>query len=370
MTNTPVPERPPSPATSPEAPRRSRLRGLDGLRFVAAAAVVLFHYTGVEAGFWDGPPTGVFPTLNEASRYGYLGVELFFMVSGFVILMTAYGRSIEGFTASRIARLFPAYWVAVVITVTLQAFWSGGRNPGPVDTLINLTMVQGAFDIPAVQGAFWTLWIELKFYVLIGIFLMIGITARRALAFALLWPVVAQIARATHTGFLNSLLVPEYAPYFAVGMLLFIVYRFGNSLIVWLGIAFNTILCVRQGVAYAPRASRQVVDNVNGDVVALAVVLMVVAIWVVSSGPLRDLSWRWLSVAGALTYPLYLVHGQFGFWVIDTWHDDLAPGAVVAIAVALSLVLAVLLHYGVERRLHDRVRDGVLNGLADLQRRE
>src|SRR4051812_19156660 len=108
--------------------RRPRLAALDGLRFLAALAVMFFHYTAAEKLLWGNPSRLEFPTMNLLTRYGYLGVQLFFVISGFVILMTAYGRNVEEFVASRFSRLFPAYWVAVLGTFVLQSFWHGDRE--------------------------------------------------------------------------------------------------------------------------------------------------------------------------------------------------------------------------------------------------
>ena len=346
-------------------PRRSRLRALDGLRFLAAAAVLLYHYTGIRTSFWGTAPTQEFPALNHLTRYGFLGVQLFFVISGFVILMTAYGRPVTAFTASRLARLFPAYWAAVVATVVLQAFWHGGRQPSKMDSLVNLTMLQGAWDAMGVQGAFWTLWYELKFYLLIGVFILVGITRRRIIAFAVFWPLVAQLAHATNSGILNSLLIPEYAPYFAVGMLLFLLYRDGSDVVVWLALGLTTILSAQQAHDYAAAASRNVGAAVSPTLCALAVVAMVAAIWLCTSGPLRNLDWRFLTVLGALTYPLYLVHGQFGFFVIDVLHGSANRWLVLALATALSVALAAVLHYAVENRVHDRLRAAVNRALED-----
>lgn len=364
MTSQPTAVAPPAAGAVRErvAPR-SRLRGLDGLRFLAAAVVLGYHYTGIGIPQWGAPPHDVFPVLNHVTRYGFLGVQLFFVISGFVILMTAFGRPITGFAASRVARLFPAYWAAVALTVALQLVWDGGRNPSLMDSAINLTMLQEAWDVPNVQGAFWTLWFEMKFYLLIGVFILVGITRRRVIAFAVLWPLVAELARATDSGLLSSLLIPSYAPYFAVGMLLFLVYKDGGDLAVWLGIGLTTILAVRQAYHYAGTAAEHVGAPVSPVVCGLAVMAMVALVWALSAGPLRHVDWRVLSTLGALTYPLYLVHGQLGFAVIDVLHDDVSRWAVLAIAAALSLAVAVLLHYLVENRVHDRLRDGVRKGL-------
>jgi len=347
-------------------PRRSRLRALDGLRFLAAGAVLLYHFTGIRTAFWGTAPTQEFSALNHVTRYGFLGVQLFFVISGFVILMTAYGRPVTAFTASRVARLFPAYWAAIIATVLLQAFWSGGRQPSKLDSLVNLTMLQGAWAAMDVQGAFWTLWYELKFYLLIGVFILVGITRRRIIAFAVFWPLVGQLAHATHSGLLDSLLIPTYAPYFAAGMLLFLLYRDGNDVVVWLGLGLTTILSAQQAHDYASRASALVGAPVSSTVCAAAVVAMIAAIWLCTCGPLRNLDWRFLSVLGALTYPLYLIHGQFGFFVIDELHGSLNRWVVLALATALALVLAVVLHYAVENRVHDRLRAAVNRALEDV----
>ncbi|GGR46963.1 peptidoglycan/LPS O-acetylase OafA/YrhL [Nocardioides luteus] len=370
MTSTPTAPADAAPTAAPppapkKAARRPRLGALDALRFIAAAVVVGYHLTGIATSYWGVAPREVFPTLNHVTRYGYLGVELFFIISGFVILMTAWGRDLPGFAASRIARLFPAYWVAVVITLVLQAFWKGGRDQGFVGGLINLTMTQDAWNVLSAQGAFWTLWIELKFYLLIGVFLLVGITKQRVIAMVFLWPLLAQIARTTDSGVLNSLLFAEYAPFFAMGMALFLIYRFGNSFVAWLAVGYNVILGIRQATAYADRATELVGAPVSPVVTGLAILAFAALVWLVSAGPLGRVEARFLSTLGALTYPLYLVHAQFAFWIIDVFHGRFDEYVVLAAAVSTALVLAIALHYLIERRLHDPVRDAVLRGLRE-----
>src|SRR5688572_29637953 len=92
---------------------RDRIAELDLLRFLAAAAVVLFHATD-----W---PTQT-NLLRAAATFGFMGVPLFFMISGFVILMTAQNRSGLQFVNSRIARLYPSFWICVLLSALALTF--------------------------------------------------------------------------------------------------------------------------------------------------------------------------------------------------------------------------------------------------------
>src|SRR4051794_500691 len=159
---------------------RPRLAALDALRFVAAAAVVLYHFTGRTSSVW-GPEQGErLGGIGRWTGYGSLGPALFFVISGFVILMTAWGRSTAHVVASRVGRLYPAYWVAVLTTGALLLFlWPEGKHVTPHEVLVNLTMMQSAFGVDHVDGVYWTLWTELRFYLLLAVFSLLGITRSR-----------------------------------------------------------------------------------------------------------------------------------------------------------------------------------------------
>ncbi|RZJ93005.1 MAG: acyltransferase, partial [Hymenobacter sp.] len=94
--------------------KSTRYYEIDLLRFVAAAAVVLYHfaYRGYHA---DHLSPVDYPVLGQVCKYGYLGVELFFLISGYVILHSAQGKSLGQFFVSRVQRLYPAYWVACTL---------------------------------------------------------------------------------------------------------------------------------------------------------------------------------------------------------------------------------------------------------------
>src|SRR5262249_34217815 len=126
-----------------------RLRELDVLRFVAAAAVMMHHFTGVPAPEWPGRDARrVFPALGGVTRFGVLGGALFSLIRGFVSLMSVWARRPGDFLVSRFVRLFPAYWVGVAFSVAVYLALGSWVPFGPntdsplMRVLPNLTMLQ------------------------------------------------------------------------------------------------------------------------------------------------------------------------------------------------------------------------------------
>jgi peptidoglycan/LPS O-acetylase OafA/YrhL len=354
-----APER--TPTTSP-----GRLGALDLLRFLAASAVVAFHFTARSNEAFGTRVQDVFPDLGGVTALGGLGVELFFVISGFVILMSVWGRSTQDFVASRAARLFPAYWCAVVLTGTVMVAF----HPEPVksvtlsDVLTNLTMVQTAFGVGHVDGVYWTLYVELKFYVLVGLLALVGLTRTRVIAFAVLWPVVGAIASAKDAVFLATLLAPEHAVFFSAGMLMYLIYREGHCTLLWLLVGMQWALAMH----YSSSGLVSFLEaGTERDVTAASVMACVTAAFVLVAAatlsPLARLSGRWTAFLGSLTYPLYLVHENWGWIIIRALHPRVGHLPALVIATACVLVAAWAIHRFVERPLGPRLRELVRRGL-------
>lgn len=359
------------PRTTPPPPSGTRLLALDGLRFLAAATVLLYHFTATPTatGYWGATGADAFPTLNPVSRYGWLGVELFFVLSGFVILLSAQGRTVAQFTGSRVGRLFPGYWACVAATAVLHALWSGGRTPTLSDTLVNLTMVQDLFHVASVQVVFWTLLVELKFYLLVGLLLAFGqLTRTRVVALALAWPLAGLLAQQAGWVEAANLLVANYAPYFGVGMMLFLLRRDGHDPLVWSGLAISLALCVHRVLDAADGAARLQGVPVSRPVSLVIMLATVGVVWLASSPRVvvrRRRLVAALTTGGALTYPLYLVHSQFGYAVIDRLAaDGVGRWATLVVASAACVLLALAIHRGVERPTGARLRRAVTNALS------
>ncbi|MGY1886454.1 MULTISPECIES: acyltransferase family protein [unclassified Blastococcus] len=346
-----------------------RLRALDGLRFVAAFAVVAFHFTGRDNPGWDENVGEVFPRLSAITVYGGFGPYLFFMISGFVILMSAWGRSMPSFIASRVGRLYPAYWAAVVIiAIVLWIFpiMKHWEDLGLAGVLVNLTMFQTAFGVAHVDGVFWTLWIELKFYVLLALVgLAGGFTRGRMLLFCLAWPLLGAMVGRTPLGI--AFLEPTYAPFFCIGIVLYLAHRFGwdlpTGLILGVNVATALWICKDH---YIPWSERVAGVEVSMGTLTLVMFGCVGAVVLATLTPVARLDWRWLTTAGALTYPLYLVHEIPGWVLIQKISPVLPAYATLAVVTSIVLVAAYAIHRFVERPFGPRLRRAVERDLVRL----
>lgn len=333
-----------------------RLVELDALRFVAAFAVMSFHYLAASRSLWNEHPTTLFSEVNRVTTLGILGVELFFLISGFVILMSVWGRTIGQFTISRVARLYPAYWFAVLVIFILYRF-SGvsGFNPKLDDGeyLLNLTMLQGAFGVGHAGSVFWSLWVELRFYVLVAVFSLFGITVRRCLVFMGSWFALALAAEFTQNEVLVFVFLPRQASYFIGGMAFYLIYRFGaRAWGPWLFVAASFAMSLY--VAQLRVGSR--VDMIGlkhfpappeGVIIAITLIYLLMA--AVALGWLRRLTWRPLITVGALTYPLYLLHQNVSAVLIPAYRDELNPWVLAAITMGVSIALAYLVYRIVDK---------------------
>ena len=358
VVNAPGPAAPSTEQRSPEAGRCVRLHSIDGLRFVAAIGVVLYHFMVRWSTVWGEHPGERFPTTGRVVMYFALAPELFFVVSGFVVLWTAWGRSVPQVVASRLARVYPAYWAALALTsVLLLVIWPQGKRISLGEVAVNVTLMQEAVGVRNVDGVYWTLWTELRFYLLIAAFTAIGITRRRVIAFAAAWPPVALVVDALGWGLGSTLLISRYAPFFAGGMLLYLIYRDGHGRLLWTLVGLNTGLALYTTVPAQLRTLREVTAFEPSPLLLGAIVVgLFAAVAACALSRLRDLGWPYLAVLGALTYPIYLIHQFWGWWVISLLEPVLPTAVTLAAAVLVSLVLACVIHYGVERPFSGRAR--------------
>jgi peptidoglycan/LPS O-acetylase OafA/YrhL len=170
-----------------QAGSSSRLTSLDGLRGIAVLAVLVSH-----AG------ERVFPLIDHINtqwfQMGQFGVTLFFLISGFVIPMTAERRTLRMFWTARVLRLFPLYLVALATAGVLTAvgIWHRADDLTVGQWLLNTTMLQGLLAQPNAMTVAWSLTWEMLFYLVMSVLLCLRIN-RHSAALALVALTLANV---------------------------------------------------------------------------------------------------------------------------------------------------------------------------------
>lgn len=311
--------------------------------------VLLYHYT---TRFSELFPHALIPFSFPAGEFG---VELFFVISGFVITMTLdRSKTAADFLVARFSRLYPAYWTGVLLTSAVLALAAGPFDaPSAHQVGFNLTMLQEFFHVPSVDGVYWTLEVELLFYALALAVFTTGFMRRLEkplLAWLLLAAVFASPLWHTHVehlpfaGALARLLILQFAPFFALGILFHRIHRKEGTPAWNYGlIAFAlaiVVLTAPLAMALVTLAGCLVFSKLaRGD-----------AIGILRATPLVFL--------GTISYSLYLVHQKIGQTVMEKMVDDgMTPLAGMIAATALSLALATTLTFLVERPALNGIRD-------------
>ena len=323
---------------------QARVVELDALRGLAALAVVAFHYTthyGNEVGHLGDMPVSF--------DFGNYGVELFFLISGFVIFMTLERtRTAMDFVVSRFSRLFPAYWTAILLSsVVVYTIGMPSQRLPWSDVAFDFTMIQEILGAEHLDGSYWTLQVELFFYVQMLVWFMLG-QLKRIHWIILAWLLIAvgfgeAGKHGMHVSYtIGELLIVRYIPFFAIGILF---YRLRTQPQNRKGdIALIGLCLVAIGLAYKP--------------VLLLVGVVCTAIFALFQlGWLRLLRWSPFAFLGAISYSLYLLHQAIGFSVIwQLERHGVAPGLAALAAAVMVTVLATGLTWWVERPAMQAIR--------------
>ena len=324
-------------SSSSQSLRQSaRFHEIDVLRGLAAFAVLLSHYVPHLHRFSD-----------DASRiatmeFGHHAVRLFFVISGFVIFNSLdKSRTVLDFVVSRFSRLYSAYWVSILLS-TVVYVWLLGNPPWLGAIVTNATMFQEFMGFPHLDPVYWSLTVELAFYVNVAALFVAGLHRRR-LWIVFFWLCVTCVwaltlfeytpGNSVRSGWLARIFALDYSSYFAMGIVFFDAHRTG-----WraskLGLILFAIL------------AQVLLFGVEGLVVASAIAAI---FGLATTGFLRITVCRWTLWLGGISYSLYLLHRNLGFaalnWLLPYVHSSVVAFVIVT---AAMLLLATMLTRFVE----------------------
>ena len=338
-------------APTPASSSSRRLLAVDALRGVAALAVVFFH---LQAALDRGPQAWMPALLGDLFRAGHYGVNVFFVLSGFVIASSVRDGDwtpafLARFTLRRSVRLDPPYWVAIalecgLILAGLRLFPSLATPiPTPAQIAAHLAYAQDLLGYGHILPIFWTLCYEFQFYiVLVGLLVIYRTLERRAgvrtagTLMAALCGGLFVLSVVVHHG-----LVPP-APR---GVALDRWHQFFIGALAWWVVSGRVALPVLAGAgAVIAVLSRR--PDAPAELAIMVVTSSLCMLSVRRPDLDRHFAWRPLQFLGTISYSLYLYHASVGWRALSlaqrTWGMSLPPlVGVTAWLLSLVLVLAV-----------------------------
>jgi exopolysaccharide production protein ExoZ len=341
------------PPVAARKPNHDYIFGIDLVRFACAVSVATFHLTRLN------PETAWFMPI------GWVGVQIFFVISGLVIANSAQGATAQQFLTGRFMRLYPTAWCAALVSFPLY-LW---QYPRIADRLDRLYFSIVLFPGPFVATAYWTLPIELAFYFVVYSLVMFhGFKHIKALAIILvLWGTPYLLALAgnlrglNHWNWVNfdylweNMSLLRYGPYFGLGILvwLFKEKRLSatGAIAAGLALALAPLEIYSKAAEVLPDFARSAANpglnwielsTLTSIAFYVAFLAIVASVKLNHLFPANAALRKTVRLLGLMTYPFYLLHERVGEFVIDLM-QKLGMAHLPSVFVALMGVGAVSL---------------------------
>lgn len=321
----------------------SRFYILDPLRLIAAFMVLIYHYSI----FFN---TSKFPNvLASTTKFGYLGVVFFFLLSGFVITASAQGRGAIAFLVARGIRLYPAFIICLLVTVA--AIYCTGHGLLPITQIMaNATILNDYLKIPNVDGVYWTLQAELKFYGCIFLLLATGVFNFYRVWLSI-WLLIAILYFYTNNPFFMGWFInPYYSFYFIGGVSCFLLHKNSRDIVIWI-IFFMSLVFGAAMAAHQTHDFNRIVTSTDAGVAATIVVVFYLFFLGLALGYFQIKAHKGFVLAGAISYPLYLIHNEAGKALIYLLQVRLGATCAVVVVTILVVTAAVFIHLILEKKL-------------------
>lgn len=331
--------------------------GLDVLRFIAAFGVMNFHY--------------LFTLTDKLSwyRYGNLGVQLFFFISGFVIAKSVANRSTTEFAKGRFIRLFPLFWILCTVTYIFTLVMPNGKPVYFAEYLISMTMLGDKLSSALRYGglvdpSYWTLSVELIFYTAIGLFVYL-FSWKKIRYFFWGWLILSAFSFLLHIDktFIMKLFLVRHASYFIVGGALALCLeesvrkksqKLADHALLIIALLYSTLISF---IALPPYFMP---NKLDGIIIAIAhpILFLVVLFFIYISPYLQTVKVRTVcTVIGGLTYPLYLLHQTIGNTTINYFTDSTSyPRIFLVLVVEALMLIAAYIAYKYDKNLRAWLR--------------
>ena len=216
--------------------------------------------------------------------------------------------------------------------------------------LVNMTMLNGFVGVQSIDGVYWTLFVEIRFYILIAALLLMR-SIHRIDPILYLWLFVSSLLVFIKVKYLSFILITDYSAFFIAGCLFYLNFKNGGSVGRYIGIFAALILAVWQAIQELSTLEGRYDSSFSAPIVTMIIGVFFLLMFMISSngtGFWREKSWVGL---GALTYPLYLLHQKIGFIIFRKLHDFSNNYVLLFSVLMLMIGGAYLVHRFIEKPL-------------------
>lgn len=317
---------------------------LDVLRGFSAIMIVLYHYTTryIENPITDNPAKVdwliTFP-------YGCAAVSTFFILSGFLTskyIFNSDKKDIPTFVKRRFIRLYPSFLITMLSTAFVLKFFFSNIEISLLQVVVNLTMVPSLFGQRAIDGVYWTLQVELFFYLGV-IFLMLIKREVEKKTFLLFWLSVPLIVKCVDNkiidSFLNIVFIANHISLFLAGVGIFLLNKKNENKIYSLLLLF---LC------FISQLFLSDITQIAFFIVSIFFIIYFTRLKNVSVQPVYLIFFKKI---GDISYPLYLFHQMVGFTLIYLIQTKcgISSEIVILLPILISLLYSYFVHGYIEK---------------------
>lgn len=307
------------------APAEQRIDWLDYLRLLCALMVLAAHYVVVVVPKIPGLTHTNLGLISDIFSYGHIGLFAFFIMSGMMITQIVQRQRLSTFVAHRVTRVYPTFLVCLSITTLLGIGEVGRMHVGFWQYLANLTIDAEAFGYRPADASYWTLTVEITFYVMIIAVAMLG-WVRNIQTVVAVWIALQVIAAPFFPR--APLLGADYY-FLAAGCVMGLLYQRRNEklnlalLAITALLGTRTIFIASRGMPFNPW-------------IGIVVMMGVFVLFLAMRG--RDIRLPLAHRIGSFTYPLYLLHFKIGTIMLLWWATDANKWWLV-VALSLGMIL-------------------------------
>jgi len=336
-----------------------RFDWLDYVRLICALWVMFGHYMVVGVHPIIGHGISDYGLATDIARFGTIAVFLFLMMSGMVITLVAQRETAETFVTHRVARIYPSFFILMTLTALIGPLGPPQFHVTLPQYLANLVIDAPLFGERFIGGVYWTLVIEIIFYLAVLALVATG-AIRRLQTVAVIWVLLLVAALALPRRL--PLLGMEYS-FLAAGMVFALYYQRRNERLNLALLTILLLLCLTCALHYA----RLYYANA-GITAALTVFIFGLFLFMRGRNPRLPAATR----IGSMTYPLYLAHYHVGLIVFFLWINEANKWALVlgtsAILIALSFAFDDVVEFRLRRFWRKLARRTVARPFAGWDR--